>query len=85
MALQRDAAGSLYARPAETAERVVQAARLSGIGITMLGGILVSALMTFFVVPAAFYLFERGRQTKAEPQPGPAPRKGAEGRVLGAD
>ena len=34
--LQRDAAGSLYARPAETAERVVQAARLSGIGITML-------------------------------------------------
>ena len=34
--LQRDAQGALYARPAETAERVIQAARLSGIGITML-------------------------------------------------
>ena len=32
-----------------------------GIGITMLGGILVSAVMTFFVVPAAFYFFERRR------------------------
>jgi formimidoylglutamate deiminase len=34
--IQRDPAGSLYARPAETAERVVAAARLAGIGITML-------------------------------------------------
>ena len=34
--LQRDAAGALYARPAETAERVLAAARLSGIGMTML-------------------------------------------------
>ena len=34
--LQRDAAGELYARPAETAERVIAAARASGIGITML-------------------------------------------------
>ena len=34
--LQRDAAGALYARPAETAERVLAAARLSGIGLTML-------------------------------------------------
>jgi HAE1 family hydrophobic/amphiphilic exporter-1 len=30
-------------------------------GIVMLGGILVSAILTFFVVPAAFYLFERKR------------------------
>ena len=34
--LQRDAGGALYARPAETAERVLAAARLSGIGMTML-------------------------------------------------
>ena len=34
--LQRDAEGALYARPAETAERVLAAARLSGIGMTML-------------------------------------------------
>ncbi|OYO30988.1 formimidoylglutamate deiminase [Janthinobacterium sp. PC23-8] len=34
--LQRDAAGALYARPAETAETVIAAARASGIGITML-------------------------------------------------
>ena len=34
--LQRDAAGALYARPAETAERVLAAARSSGIGLTML-------------------------------------------------
>ena len=34
--LQRDAAGALYARPAETAERVLAAARSSGIGMTML-------------------------------------------------
>jgi len=33
-----------------------------GIALVMLGGILVSALLTFFVVPAAFYLFERGRE-----------------------
>ena len=30
-------------------------------GIVMLGGILLSAILTFFVVPAAFYLFERKR------------------------
>ncbi|MGK5020224.1 formimidoylglutamate deiminase [Janthinobacterium lividum] len=34
--LQRDVAGALYARPAETAERVLAAARISGIGVTML-------------------------------------------------
>ncbi|GGM93173.1 multidrug transporter [Thermus composti] len=32
-----------------------------GLGVVMFGGILVSALLTFFVVPAAFYLFERHR------------------------
>jgi HAE1 family hydrophobic/amphiphilic exporter-1 len=35
-------------------------------GVVMLGGILFSAILTFFVVPSAFYLFERGRAAKAE-------------------
>jgi HAE1 family hydrophobic/amphiphilic exporter-1 len=35
-------------------------------GVVMLGGILFSAILTFFVVPAAFYLFERKRAEKAE-------------------
>ena len=34
--VQRDPQGDMYARPAQTAERVVAAARLSGIGVTML-------------------------------------------------
>jgi formimidoylglutamate deiminase len=34
--VQRDPNGELYARPAETAERVVSAAQLAGIGLTML-------------------------------------------------
>jgi Cu/Ag efflux pump CusA len=32
----------------------------------MLGGILFSAILTFFVVPCAFYLFERRRVAKTE-------------------
>jgi hydrophobic/amphiphilic exporter-1 (mainly G- bacteria), HAE1 family len=35
-------------------------------GIVMLGGIVFSAVLTFFVVPAAFYLFERARVRKME-------------------
>ena len=35
-------------------------------GIVMLGGILLSAILTFFVVPAAFFLFERKRVQKME-------------------
>ena len=35
-------------------------------GIVMLGGILFSAVLTFFVVPAAFYLFERKRVARTE-------------------
>ena len=31
------------------------------LGIVMLGGIISSTILTFFVVPAAFYLFERSR------------------------
>ena len=38
------------------------------LSIIIMGGISVSALMTFFVVPAAFYLFERGRAVKVEAQ-----------------
>ena len=34
--VQRDQNGAMYARPAETAERVVAAAQLAGIGVTML-------------------------------------------------
>ncbi|HTP58107.1 MAG TPA: efflux RND transporter permease subunit, partial [Spirochaetia bacterium] len=35
-------------------------------GVVMLGGILFSAVLTFFVVPSAFYLFERKRVARAE-------------------
>ncbi len=35
-------------------------------GVVMLGGILFSAVLTFFVVPAAFYLFERKKAAAAE-------------------
>lgn len=34
--VQRDQQGAMYARPAETAERVVAAAQVAGIGVTML-------------------------------------------------
>ncbi|HVO39706.1 MAG TPA: efflux RND transporter permease subunit [Spirochaetia bacterium] len=37
-------------------------------GVVMLGGILFSAILTFFVVPAAFYLFERKRVARSEDQ-----------------
>ena len=53
-----------------------------GIGITMLGGILVSAVMTFFVVPSAFYFFERRRRGEGVPQaerPRPATDLGLSG------
>jgi hydrophobic/amphiphilic exporter-1 (mainly G- bacteria), HAE1 family len=35
-------------------------------GVVMLGGIVFSAILTFFIVPAAFYLFERKRVAKLE-------------------
>ncbi|GGR17823.1 efflux RND transporter permease subunit [Deinococcus ruber] len=38
------------------------------LSVIIMGGISVSALMTFFVVPAAFYLFERKRAVKVEAQ-----------------
>jgi len=41
-----------------------------GLGVVILGGILFSAILTFFVVPAAFYLFERNRPaTQVAPAP----------------
>ncbi|OLV17716.1 efflux RND transporter permease subunit [Deinococcus marmoris] len=52
------------------------------ISIVILGGVTVSAIMTFYVVPAAFYLFERRRNEKlpglVKPPPvaGDGPRKG---------
>jgi hydrophobic/amphiphilic exporter-1 (mainly G- bacteria), HAE1 family len=39
-------------------------------GIVMFGGILLSAILTFFVVPAAFYLLERRRVAKMEEREG---------------
>jgi hydrophobic/amphiphilic exporter-1 (mainly G- bacteria), HAE1 family len=38
-------------------------------GIVMFGGIMMSAVLTFFVVPAAFYLFERRRVEKMDQRP----------------
>ncbi len=43
-------------------------------GVVMFGGIVFSAVLTFFVVPAAFYLFERSRVAAMENQAGPAPK-----------
>jgi hydrophobic/amphiphilic exporter-1 (mainly G- bacteria), HAE1 family len=39
-----------------------------GIGIAILGGVISSTFLTLFVVPAAFYLFERHRLEKREPE-----------------
>lgn len=36
------------------------------LSIVIVGGVTVSAIMTFFVVPAAFYLFERRRQVRPQ-------------------
>jgi hydrophobic/amphiphilic exporter-1 (mainly G- bacteria), HAE1 family len=38
------------------------------LGVVMFGGILTSAVLTFFVVPAAFYMFERKRVEKRTEQ-----------------
>lgn len=38
-----------------------------GLGIVILGGIVTSTLLTFYVVPSVFYLGERGRQAPALP------------------
>ena len=38
------------------------------LGLVILGGVVSSSLLTLFVVPAAFYLFERGRFEKEETQ-----------------
>ena len=46
--------------------------------VVIVGGITVSAIMTFYVVPAAFYLFERRR---AEKEYAEARRVGAAERV----
>jgi len=48
------------------------------LGIVMFGGILTSAVLTFFVVPAAFYLFERKRVAKSLTNETVQPREMAE-------
>ena len=48
-------------------------------GVVMLGGILFSAILTFFVVPSAFYLFERKRVARMEEQSRRAARGGRRG------
>ncbi|AFD26392.1 efflux RND transporter permease subunit [Deinococcus gobiensis] len=40
------------------------------LSIVIVGGISISAIMTFYVVPAAFYLFERRRLARRAPEPG---------------
>ncbi|HET6486801.1 MAG TPA: efflux RND transporter permease subunit, partial [Spirochaetia bacterium] len=56
-------------------------------GIVMFGGVVFSAILTFFVVPAAFYLFERNRaanRAEAGPEDEPMlqpPSEIPEGRV----
>ncbi len=47
-------------------------------GVVMLGGILFSAVLTFFVVPAAFYLFERKRVAQLERARETAPEREAQ-------
>ncbi|WP_216324668.1 efflux RND transporter permease subunit [Deinococcus aestuarii] len=37
-----------------------------GLGIVILGGVITSTLLTFYVVPSVFYFFERGRQKPRE-------------------
>ena len=54
-------------------------------GIVMLGGIVFSAVLTFFVVPAAFYLFERGRVIKGEKQKAPEDEEGVLAPAVGSD
>ena len=36
------------------------------VGVVIFGGIVSSAILTFFVVPSAFYLFERKRVEKQD-------------------
>jgi HAE1 family hydrophobic/amphiphilic exporter-1 len=43
------------------------------LGIIILGGVSVSMLLTLFVVPAAFYLFERKRYEQLQRQDQPLP------------
>ncbi len=38
------------------------------LGVVMFGGIISSAILTFFVVPSAFFLFERRRTSHREPE-----------------
>ena len=48
------------------------------LGLVIFGGVTFSALMTLFVVPAAFYRFERGRfapESKEEKPPQPKPQR----------
>ena len=40
------------------------------LGVVMLGGVISSTILTFFVVPAAFYLFERSRHPDTDPAGG---------------
>jgi len=55
-----------------------------GLGLVTFGGILFSAVLTFFVVPAAFYLFERKRVVKTEAA-APAPKTEPSARINGPE
>ncbi|GMA14787.1 efflux RND transporter permease subunit [Deinococcus metallilatus] len=42
-----------------------------GLGIVILGGVITSTLLTFYVVPSVFYQFERRRQRPPQPEEAP--------------
>jgi hydrophobic/amphiphilic exporter-1 (mainly G- bacteria), HAE1 family len=48
------------------------------LGVVMFGGIISSAILTFFVVPAAFFLFERKRAARMVEQDGAESPEAAE-------
>jgi hydrophobic/amphiphilic exporter-1 (mainly G- bacteria), HAE1 family len=45
------------------------------LGVVMLGGIVASTILTFFVVPAAFLLFEGSHHTQTDHSPSAAAGK----------
>ena len=51
------------------------------LGLAVLGGVFTSALLTLYVVPAAFYLFERRGREAREPARAPRAAEGAGGLV----
>ena len=53
------------------------------LGLVIVGGVISSTFLTLFVVPAAFYRFERHR-FKSAPLPAPTRTRASRGRVTAA-